>query len=185
MSRKANGPTKYTLYGAGSATLNVNSKQAQQVGEELERLSKSLRGHLTPRDVLDAAKAKQSPLHDIFEWDDSTAAERFRIFQARNLIRLIRIDIELPNPRTKVIEVYNFPAHASLPTKDGGRAYVSQSKFKTNDDMIAILANETLEQLSRLTKRLDAFKALSKAAPHLRRAMTVLDKIVKGKRKAS
>ena len=57
---------------------------------ELRRLKRKY-GRLTPEIVLDSARSTKSPLHDMFEWDDAVAAEKYRLSQARNLILNIRI----------------------------------------------------------------------------------------------
>jgi hypothetical protein len=46
------------------------------------------RGKLTPEIVLDEARDENHPLHHRFEWDDSAAAEKFRLSQAANLLRV-------------------------------------------------------------------------------------------------
>lgn len=42
-------------------------------------------------DVVDAARPKESPLHRFFEWDNGKAARKFRIEQARWLVRSVRV----------------------------------------------------------------------------------------------
>jgi len=63
------------------------SKKAEIYGRELERIKKE-KG-LTPENVLKSARKTSSPLHECFNWDDSEAAERYRLLQAGNLIRII------------------------------------------------------------------------------------------------
>lgn len=58
------------------------------VREELERLRKLCGGVLMPDQVVHAAKSKSSPLHNSFDWDDTEAAQKWRIEQARRLIRV-------------------------------------------------------------------------------------------------
>lgn len=48
-------------------------------------------GKLTPAIVLDEAKAPAHPLHERFEWDDSTAANAYRLSQAHELIRSVKV----------------------------------------------------------------------------------------------
>lgn len=62
----------------------------QTVGEVCEQLEKSERG-LTPQALLDASRDENAPLHNEFEWDDTVAAEKWRLEQARLLIANIRI----------------------------------------------------------------------------------------------
>lgn len=47
-------------------------------------------GTLTPANVVDAARDENHPLHHRFEWDDTVAAEKYRLVQARQLIRVLR-----------------------------------------------------------------------------------------------
>jgi hypothetical protein len=56
---------------------------------ELKRLTHANGGELKPEAVVDAARSLTSPLHQQFEWDDSEAAKRYRLEQARQLIRVI------------------------------------------------------------------------------------------------
>lgn len=53
---------------------------------ELQRIASEHGGQLRPADVVEAAKPIDSPLHSKFEWDDNEAAQRYRLWQARQLI---------------------------------------------------------------------------------------------------
>lgn len=48
-------------------------------------------GELTPEILLDEARHPEHPLHHRFEWDDSKAAESWRLEQSAQLIRSVRI----------------------------------------------------------------------------------------------
>lgn len=61
-----------------------------KVIERIQQLE-SEQGELTAHQVLDDARSPDSPLHRYFDWDDSEAAEKWRLSQARTLIRNIRI----------------------------------------------------------------------------------------------
>lgn len=52
------------------------------------------KGDLTPEAVLSEASKKRNPLHKFFEWDDSVAGRKFRLEQARYLIRSLEITVE-------------------------------------------------------------------------------------------
>ena len=56
---------------------------------ELERLARKSGGVLDPVNVVAAATNPKSPLHDKFTWDDSEAAIQHRLWQARQLIRVV------------------------------------------------------------------------------------------------
>jgi hypothetical protein len=63
------------------------SRRAQARLTELESIrEKNPRGVLTPRAVVDAARSRTSHLHDCFQWDDTRAADEYRLYQARHVI---------------------------------------------------------------------------------------------------
>ncbi|WP_040197199.1 hypothetical protein [Candidatus Soleaferrea massiliensis] len=67
---------------------NLYNIPAQKAGEEIESCKNS-EGFITPAAVVEKAKVKTSVIHDCFEWDDRSAAERYRLHQAGELIRNI------------------------------------------------------------------------------------------------
>lgn len=46
---------------------------------------------ITPKAILDFARDENSELHKCFEWDNDLAAEKYRIIQAGNVIRMLYI----------------------------------------------------------------------------------------------
>lgn len=48
---------------------------------------------LTTEAVLEEARNRKSPLHHLFEWDDSKAAEQWRLQQARMIINQVKVII--------------------------------------------------------------------------------------------
>ena len=63
-------------------SFNVN---AQTVGEEIEKIEKS-KGEVKARDIVDAAKDKKNPMHNLFEWNDKKAADANRLDTARRVL---------------------------------------------------------------------------------------------------
>lgn len=59
---------------------------ANMIGRELESLEE-----ITPENVLEYAKDPDSELHKCFDWDDTSAANKYRLTQARQVIRFIMI----------------------------------------------------------------------------------------------
>lgn len=68
-----------------------DTDQARAVVEALLRIYERA-GALRAEDVVEEARSAKSPLHDWFEWDDSVAAEQYRLQQARQLVREIRVE---------------------------------------------------------------------------------------------
>ena len=64
-----------------------------QYREALQQLATAKGDFLTPYDVLDDARDENSLLHNVFEWDDSIAGEKYRLMQARILINTVRVTV--------------------------------------------------------------------------------------------
>ncbi len=65
---------------------------AEKIGRRLNKLEKS-DGSLTPALIVKDARNPKSPLHNEFEWDDSKAAQQYRLEQARYITRAIECTI--------------------------------------------------------------------------------------------
>jgi hypothetical protein len=50
-------------------------------------------GQITPRQVVQAARDRHSPLHDLFDWNVKTAAEKWWMHRARVIIGAVEIHV--------------------------------------------------------------------------------------------
>jgi hypothetical protein len=130
----------------GRSIKNVNP---QAVGQELERI-RSEHDTLTADLVLSVAESQDSPLHDAFEWDDSIAARKHRLDQARRLIVSVRV-INSP-VQTPV------PAYVSVRSPDKGRQYLPTTEALSNDELRARVLDE-IKQFSESLQRRYAYFA--------------------------
>lgn len=55
---------------------------AQKVAEEISKIGEEV----TPDQIVEAAKDENTELHKCFEWDDTSAANKWRIYQARQVL---------------------------------------------------------------------------------------------------
>lgn len=60
-------------------------------------------GKLTASGILAEAKNKTSALHSFFEWDDTKAASKFRLWQARVMIK--RANVSIPEVGKKIVHI--------------------------------------------------------------------------------
>ena len=81
-------------------------KITKKAADEVRALEDS-HGRVTADRVIAAARNPKSALHRYFEWDDKLAAVKFRIEQARELIRNVRDLLEIED---EVIEL-EFPTY--------------------------------------------------------------------------
>lgn len=65
-------------------------KDSRVIASELKRIQRE-QSVITPKTVVSIAANKKSPLHKYFEWEDTIAAERYREWQARQLIASVYI----------------------------------------------------------------------------------------------
>ena len=122
-------------------------KDVQKIGEELEDIKS--RGNLTPNRIVDRAKNNKSILHQYFEWDDTEAAEKYRLQQARQITNHI---IEVIVIRGEKVEER---AYFSVTAKNDEVSYVSLSEAITNPSYKKQLLKDmegTLENLLRIIK---------------------------------
>lgn len=63
---------------------------ANIVGGVLEQLEEK-NGGVTATAFLDASRPEDSPTHSVFEWNDSKAAESWRLHQSRTTINALRV----------------------------------------------------------------------------------------------
>ncbi len=79
------------------------------------------RGSLTPALVVDAARNPEHPLHSRFEWDDGVAAEKWRLEQASQLLRVVKLppDPSRPNDLRAFVAVKGKDSHRAeyVPTE--------------------------------------------------------------------
>lgn len=120
------------------ARLRINAKVA---GQELERIRTLHNGRLTPDDVLKEAKDRTSPLHDAFEWDNTKAAQQYRLQQAAYLVR--SIEVVVTQPKNK--KPSNVRAFVSV-KRDNDRSYTSvahaMSDAELREQVVAQAWNE-------------------------------------------
>jgi hypothetical protein len=70
------------------------AKEAPAIGRYLENLERTSGGGITPIVVVKDAKKPSSPLHRYFCWDDTEAARKYRLWQARMLVNHLLVIVE-------------------------------------------------------------------------------------------
>jgi hypothetical protein len=144
---------------------NRDKANPQAVGEALAQITEKSKGHLTPKAVVGAARDAGSILHQHFEWDNSVAAEKYRLDQARSLIRAIHV---------ADIMVDDKPARAFLSIADkGGTTYRTVDEVLSSQD----LQQRVLEQAHRdLIAFETRYRSLEEVCKFVRQAREKLEK---------
>ena len=108
----------------------MTSEQREAIKERLALIEKANGGRLTPDDVVQDAKKKDSPLHAHFEWDTKKAAAAYWIEQARELIVSVRVVVRTEHTRVSA------PYYVRDPNAESGQqGYVSVPMLRTDQDM--------------------------------------------------
>lgn len=85
-------------------------------------------GRLSPNVVVEEAASEDSPLHGYFEWDEQTAAHKYRITQARDLIRSVKVEVVV-RERTVVA-----PRYVHDPKAKNNQGYVDVESARDDKD---------------------------------------------------
>ena len=134
--------------------MNGEAKK-EAVAERLEEIRLKNGGVLRPTDVVGAARDPKSVLHDEFEWDNSVAAERFRIDQARTLISSVSVTIV---DETRVLQTVAYVRDPDAAPKEQG--YVRTVDLRDDEAK----AKETLlNEISRAAAYLARVRSLADA----------------------
>lgn len=136
-----------------------------QIVAEMRKIETANGGLLRAEDVVAAARPTSSPLHSWFTWDDSEAARNYRLWQARQLIR-VTVSY-LPENNNELTRVF-----VNLSTdrvKDGG-GYRRLVPVMRNPEQRRQLLQDALAELevfkrkyAMLTELADVFKAAERA----------------------
>lgn len=76
------------------------------VEDVLRDLIKRNGGSITPAIVLQEAKKAKSPLHSHFNWDDGEAANQWRLSQASELIRKVKVTLIVSPEKTVRVRAF-------------------------------------------------------------------------------
>lgn len=110
-------------------------------------------GAVTPHTLLAASRPVDAPLHGLFEWDDTKAAERWRLNQAQEIISSLRIVVREGEP--------DVPAMAYVEVAAGGdrhrKAFVPMTAVVDDRERRVQFLMGELRNLEGILRRTEAF----------------------------
>lgn len=124
--------------------LNADKANPQKIGEALDAIRRRNDGRLQPPDVVEAAKAKNSPLYRHFQWDVHKAAHAHWVDQARDIIRSIVV-VEVDRPPA--------PAFISVNHPKEGRSYRSAEDVVMSRELSTLVLRQAERDLEAFEKR--------------------------------
>jgi hypothetical protein len=107
--------------------------RAQEVRAAMDAIFHA-HGVVTPEQVVEDARAEDHVLHREFEWDNDEAAHRYRLSQARQLIRSVKVSVLTDEDRYEV-RWY----HALRNTGEDRTGYVPDPVVRDDPDKMKFL----------------------------------------------
>lgn len=152
---------------------------AEVVGEVFSEIEER-DGSVTSKSFLDASRDEESPTHSLFEWDDSVAAERWRLRQSQGIIGQLQIEIVVEESDDPVREVElqieevpednirKVPAFVNVnpygrfgASKTTEGSYVNLATAMSDEDKRKVVLENVLNELSVYQRKYFMYKELS------------------------
>lgn len=124
---------------------------SEYVRQRLEEIAQR-RGILTPLVVLDEARNPEHPLHGRFEWDDTVAAEKYRLEQAHQLIRVARVSYVDNAGDSQSVRAYQPVA------RPGGYEYKRSEDIAADPLLTEIVLRDMRREWQTLKRRYERFE---------------------------
>ena len=135
---------------------------AQKVAEEIAAIGETA----TPAQIVEKARDEASELHKCFDWDDTVAADKWRLQQARQVVTLLVVTIKNDEPEAEPVRLRVF--ERSGETYDAG---YKQTFLIVQDK------DEYKALLRRAKSELEAFKRKYKALVELEKVFEAIDEL--------
>jgi len=129
-------------------------KKTEIVQAELKKISEMNDDLLTAENVVSVAKNEKNPLHPYFEWDNKKASQRWRLWQARFLIKTAVV-----YDNQKPIPVYVSLKQDRSDHENGG-GYRELSHVISDKDLCKMLLKDALEDSERFIERYNRLREL-------------------------
>ena len=157
---------------------SITIEQAQKFGERIGMIIEENDGSIIAAQVVDDAKDRTSPLHDFFEWDDKTAAERYRLKQACYLLRSIEVVVKMKDGQENSVRAFH---HVTI---DDSFEKVAEQK---KPDRVVVTVKRAMSEaglrkqiIEGALRQLRAWQRKYKQYQELATVVKVIDEIVGG-----
>lgn len=153
--------TKYSWKTGSRITL-----KAEVLGPCLRALAQRHGKAVAAKKLVEEARDPEHVAHDAFEWNNTKAAERYRIFQANHLLRSICFNVITPKGSGEVTRLFAAIRDSEEPNKS---TYVLSDYAMSNKELREQVLQRALSELSsfklkyqRLSELADVFKAIDR-----------------------
>jgi len=143
------------------------TKQKQVLYKKTKRMNEELLNEickikdsegLTAENIVKVAKNKNNVLHKFFDWNDNSASDKYRLFQARQLINEVKIIIEER-------EYFAFE-NVSVQINEGGKLkskklYLDRTEIMNNKDLREQILNRAMGNIQYWRRQHGAYEELN------------------------
>lgn len=126
----------------------VFKADAQKVADEISSIGLSVK----PEEIVDKARDESTELHKCFEWDDTKAAEKYRVYQARQIVCHLIIKEVNNEPQKQEVRFFY--------KTDSQEGYKPVSYIMRNEDEYQKLLDRALSELKAFQKKYSTLKEL-------------------------
>lgn len=135
--------------------------------DEIERIKQKHKGELTAEILLNESRPVNSVLHHCFNWNDSDAAHRYRLGQARDILKNITVNI-ISNGEPKNVRVYEVVKRV-----EGKGLYKNIESFTSED--VEYIRMQAIKSLTQYRNKLAAYDEFRLSLKHLDNAISELE----------
>lgn len=125
-----------------------------EIYNELESIRLKSDGFIRPKDVVDYARDPNTALHSHFTWDDSAAAEKYRLAEARAIIRVSIIVHESTSEKVRAFVSLSTNRHPN----GGYRAFAEIIENETDTE---IMLRDAINELASFKRKYEALKEIA------------------------
>ena len=129
---------------------------------------------VTPTQYVKFAENPESESHKTLTWDDTTAADLYRVEEARKVIRAIVIVPDEADEDKKRVSVR---AYENVTDSEGNRGYVTTRIIMADEHMSSELFATIYASIDKLVDKLEAYEDMYEDISHKRIARKVRKKL--------
>lgn len=126
----------------------VFKADAQKVADEISSIGLSVK----PEEIVEKAKDESTELHKCFEWDNTKAAEKYRVYQARQIVCHLIVKEVNDEPQKQEVRFFY--------KTDSQEGYKPTSYIMRNEDEYQKLLDRALSELKAFQKKYSTLKEL-------------------------
>jgi hypothetical protein len=129
---------------------------AQRIGEEITSIGRNP----STKQILDKARNENSAMHNLIEWDDAIAAEKYREKQAQKIVINLVVR-EVPNASGGEPKKVDVPVRAFVSTGNNDRTYTPIHYVVSDASAYSELLKRALDELNSFKRKYQTLSELS------------------------